>query len=878
MNNGNCPNCGALVSSDVESCQICYTPIGKVHDRGDVPEGQTPKVEWDAPAGDISTNDAEYEGGANEGRTGDLSGGPHDASRKSRKRGKGKAIAVLSVIGVVLILFLVYVLQFMITGNPSLFSTDEDSPVPNRPPSVDLYVSDFDVHTLEEIEFTAKWSDPDGEVLKWEWDFDGDGEFDEVSFAYANITRTFSDDGVFTPELRITDDHGDYANDSVEITVRNRRPSAELEISSTVELTNNEVFFNVSADDRDGTVSNYIWDFDGDGETDLTTRDTNVGYTYPDNGIYRAGLTVVDDDDGKATYHITITVENRPPEVEARVNRTSADTYEPMTFSAEARDDDGSIVLYEWDFNDDGIWDWSSGTGSEVEYLYEDDGNYDALVRVTDDDEAITESYVSVTVNNVRPTATASVSDDNVSTLSEVTFFAGGSDPDGAIVLYEWDFEGDGDFDWDSETRGVDATHSYDDDGHYGAVLRVTDDDDATATDITEITVRNRAPEAEALVETTLGVTYADIEFDGLGTDDDGSIVLYEWDFEGDEAFDWSSPTTAHTIFNYTVGGSYDAYLRVTDDDGDTDISGVTITIAQNRQPLADAGDDMTVDVDEPITLDGSGSSDPDGHSLEYDWDYGDGDVGEGSILSHTYIQDGTYTATLTVTDVGGLSDSDTCTITVEVLIISKYAVVIGIADYPGHGSDLDYPDEDADYWESYLTDHGYTVHKLVDSQATRDNILAEIAWMAGAEGSESYCVFAYSGHGDYDSGSFLLDYTEEGLWDHELAQAFSAFESQHIFFFFDCCASGGFDDDLGGAGRYVAEACGIDEFSLDDPDYSHGAFTYWFLVDGLDRHASWSVEDAFDHAYDHCSSDYDWDNFHPEERDPDVNNPFYLY
>ena len=645
-----------------------------------------------------------------------------------------------------------------------------------------------------------------------------------------------------------------------------------------MELTNNEVFFNVSADDRDGTVSGYIWDFDGDGETDLTTQNAMVRHTYPDDGIYRAGLTVVDDDGGETTYHITITVENRPPEVEALVNMTSVDTNEPMTFDAVARDDDGDVVLYEWDFDDDGIWDWSSKATPEVEHLYGNDGRCEALLRVTDDDDAITESYVGVTVNNVGPTAMGSVSNDDVTTLSEVTFLAGGSDPDGIIVLYEWDFDGDGEFDWDSDTRGVDASHSYNEDGHYGAVLRVTDDDEATATAITEITVRNRAPEAEALVETTQGVTYTEIEFDGGGTDEDGSIVLYEWDFDGDEAFDWNSPSTAQTIFKYSVGGSYDAYLRVTDDDGDTDISGVTITIAQNRPPVADAGDDMTVDVDEPITLDGSGSTDPDGHSLEYDWDYGDGGDGEGSILSHTYIQDDTYTVTLTVTDVGGLSDSDTCTITVETLIISKYAVVVGIADYPGHGSDLDYPDEDADYWESYLTEHGYTVHKLVDSQATRDNILAEIAWMAGAEGSESYCVFAYSGHGDYDSGSFLLDYTEEGLWDHELGQAFSAFESQHIFFFFDCCASGGFDDDLWGAGRYVVEACGIGEYSLDDPDYEQGAFTYWFLVDGLDRHASWSVEDAFDHAYDHCSSDYGGDNFHPEERDPDVNNPYYLY
>jgi len=71
----------------------------------------------------------------------------------------------------------------------------------------------------------------------------------------------------------------------------------------------------------------------------------------------------------------------------------------------------------------------------------------------------------------------------------EIIFFSslGSYDPDGEIVFYEWDFQEDGIFEWNStennHTSG-NTEYSYKDEGAYNATLRVTDDNGATATDV----------------------------------------------------------------------------------------------------------------------------------------------------------------------------------------------------------------------------------------------------------------------------------------------------------------------------------------------------------------------------------------------------------
>jgi PKD repeat protein len=86
-----------------------------------------------------------------------------------------------------------------------------------------------------------------------------------------------------------------------------------------------------------------------------------------------------------------------------------------------------------------------------------------------------------------------------------------------------------------------------------------------------------------------------------------------------------------------------------------------------NRSPVADASATPTSgQAPLPVQFSAAGSSDPDGDGLTYDWDFGDGTPHSSQANpSHTYPNNGTYTARLTVSDGRGLPASDTVAIAV---------------------------------------------------------------------------------------------------------------------------------------------------------------------------------------------------------------------
>ena len=84
------------------------------------------------------------------------------------------------------------------------------------------------------------------------------------------------------------------------------------------------------------------------------------------------------------------------------------------------------------------------------------------------------------------------------------------------------------------------------------------------------------------------------VNFVASGSDADGTIVLYEWDWEDDGTFDYSNNATANVAHGYSAG-SYRAKLRVTDDDGAIGLAVIEFTVvvtASTRVYMSTSGSD----------------------------------------------------------------------------------------------------------------------------------------------------------------------------------------------------------------------------------------------------------------------------------------------
>jgi PKD repeat protein len=89
----------------------------------------------------------------------------------------------------------------------------------------------------------------------------------------------------------------------------------------------------------------------------------------------------------------------------------------------------------------------------------------------------------------------------------------------------------------------------------------------------------------------------------------------------------------------------------VVDDDLAESCCETTATIGENLPPVCDAGGPYADNEGDEIMFDGSGSFDPDGTIVEWNWDFGDGSTGTGEMFPYTYAAFGVYTVGLCVVD-----------------------------------------------------------------------------------------------------------------------------------------------------------------------------------------------------------------------------------
>ncbi|RDH87793.1 MAG: hypothetical protein DIZ78_04420 [endosymbiont of Escarpia spicata] len=529
--------------------------------------------------------------------------------------------------------------------------------------------------------------DPFRSLIKYEWDFDGDGNFDSTSTGpTASYTYLLSDypeatlPQTITVSLRVTDNNVPALTDTdtlnVVIAIPPHPPVAEIGGPYTCTqglpcTLNGSGSFDIDPTDF---IARFEWELDAIFPFDFDeATGSNPSPVFSNLGTFNIGLRVWDngvlndlDGDGELDENerlsdqvfTTVTVvANLAPIADANGPYTVDEGSSIALDGTGSSDPNGDALTYGWDYNNDGAYD--DATGPAPLYTGVDDGIYPIELQVSDgllNNTAAT----SVTVNNVAPTTDAGA-DQSVNEGDTVNFSGSFTDPGTADThTLSWDF-GDG----STASGGLNPSHVYAEDGTYTVTLTVTDDDSGVGTASMTVTVENVAPTVDAGIDQTL-TEGGTASFTGSFTDP-GTLDTHttEWGFgDGTTVSGTLSPT--HT---YAEDGTYTVTLTVTDDEDAVGTDTLTVTV-NNAAPVVEAGPDQSGALGDTIALAPATFTDAgveDAHTATIDWGDGTTDTGtvtqgagSGSVVgSHAYAADGSYTVIVTVTDDDGLFGSD---------------------------------------------------------------------------------------------------------------------------------------------------------------------------------------------------------------------------
>ncbi len=561
----------------------------------------------------------------------------------------------------------------------------------NSPPTAAFTATPNPAPTGTAISFNAGGSgDSDGTVVKYEWDFDGNGSYETNAGVSAITGKSFATAGSRTIGLRVTDNNGATATSSTTVSVENRLPIASFTTTPSTAQSGVAISFNAAASsDPDGTIAKYEWDFDGNGsyETDAgTTATTSKALTTV--GAITIGLRVTDSNGASATTTRTVTITNAPPTASFTANPNPAPTGTSVAYDASgSKDIDGTIGKYEWDLDGNGTYETNTGTTASASSSYATVGSRTIRLRVTDNLGVTATSSVSVSITNRAPEPSFTVTPNPVLSGSNTVLNASASkDPDGTISKYEWDLDGNGTYEINGGSSSS-TTRSFSTSGERTVGLRVTDNLGTTATTTRVVTVTNRAPTASFTVSPSSVPTGTNTTLNaGNSSDPDGTIAKYEWDFDGNGSYD-ATTTTSSTTTSYATAGARTIALRITDNLGATATTTRTVTVTNRAPTAAFTTSPSPALAGATITFDAGSSSDPDGTIAKYEWDFdGNGSYevngGVSTTTTKSFSPAGDRTIRLRVTDNNGATTVDTETLSVRGNYNNAVLSTAGLTNY----------------------------------------------------------------------------------------------------------------------------------------------------------------------------------------------------
>ncbi len=265
-------------------------------------------------------------------------------------------------------------------------------------PHPKLIVSPGSGHIKTEFVLDASGTTDDEDsisLLKFRWDFEGDGFYDTQWNSEPIIKHVYSGPSYYSAKVQVRDPGGLNAESDQAIMVTINNPRLHVEFSWTPEDGSSvDVFtFDASAcydQDDENNVLKYRWDFNGDDifDTDYLSNPI-VDHIFDDEGENEVRLEVMDQNGliNQTFEPLVVAHANRPPTASFFTGTNYGNLTTDFYFDANGVDDDEDWeyqLTVRWDFESDGVWDTNYAVEKTARHKYGTEGEFNITMEVKD--------------------------------------------------------------------------------------------------------------------------------------------------------------------------------------------------------------------------------------------------------------------------------------------------------------------------------------------------------------------------------------------------------------------------------------------------------------------------------------------------------------
>ena len=385
-------------------------------------------------------------------------------------------------------------IQIVMNSNKSIVANFTHPPSKPNKPSGPSYGNAGVSYT-----YSTSATDPDGDKIRYGWDWNGDGTVDEWTDLYdsgitVNVSHSWSNGGIYYIKVKAKDENGIEGEWSDNLTVTLNSPPSKPNKPSGPSYGNAGVSYtySTSATDPDGDKIRYGWDWNGDGTVDEWTDlydsgiTVNVSHSWSNIGEYKVKVKAKDEHGVVSQWSnsLTVTIGNIKPAVSILSPLNGSFVNGSVLISGKAWDENGNETLKKVEIRiDGGIWKKANGTAS---WHYEwntssyTNGTHTIEARAYDGISYSDIAKINVTVNNEAPSLPVITAPSCGYANASYAFNVSSTDKNGDKIKYGFDWNNDSVVDeWtDYYESGAmaSATHSWNKSGEYCVKVKAKDE------------------------------------------------------------------------------------------------------------------------------------------------------------------------------------------------------------------------------------------------------------------------------------------------------------------------------------------------------------------------------------------------------------------